>query len=240
MALTAAGLGATAMLAFRPQGPPGSQHDAPRGAGSGLRVWGSRQGGLQAGSPHAVQGRPSSQDAATPSHPAGTVMMTTAVTASCAPRQPSAAPSGCHLSAGPPMTNPRVECQFFPPFNRVTSGIGTQPLGQNLCSHALPPSLTQCQAGGRRTRARGTPDCVAHPRIAEPGSKGSSWREHSGAQSPDPRASSAKRSVWTCPWALKQTPGVASARPLSHGSNPPWVYPETSLGAERAFVSTKR
>ena len=76
MALTAAGLGATATLAFRPQGPPGSQHDAPRGAGSGLRVWGSRQGGLQAGSPHAVQGRPSSQDAATPSHPAGTVMMT--------------------------------------------------------------------------------------------------------------------------------------------------------------------
>lgn len=182
----------------------------------------------------------------TPSHPAGTMMMTShGGHSQLCPTPAISSASRCHLSTGPPMTNPRV-VSFFPSINRVTGGIGTQLLGQNLCSHALPPSLTQCQAGGRWTRARSMPDCGS--------SQNSRARKQEGSlvfggprggraaelSSPDPRALNAKLSMWTCPWGLKQTPRVASAGPLSHGSNPPWVYPQTSLGAERAFISTQR
>ena len=147
------------------------------------------------------------------------------------------------------MTNPRVECQFFPPFNRVTGGIGTQPLGQNLCSHALPPSLTQCQAGGRRTRARGTPDCVAHPRIARGllggrGSRGGSTAElrtqilgprmPSGACALVPGRSS-RRQGWPVP-----DPCPTGVTPRGSTPKPPWGQKEPLFRPKDKCVRGRR
>ena len=174
--VTTAGLGATATLAFRSQGLPGSQHDARLGQAQACVSGGAGMEGFRQGCPRLSSAGHPARMQLTPSHPAGTVIMTSHRGHSqMCPTPAISSTSGCHLSAGPPMTNPRVACRFFPPFNRVTGGIWIQLLGQNLYSHALPPSLTQCQAGGRQTRARGMPDCAAYPRTAEPGSKSTFW-----------------------------------------------------------------
>lgn len=158
---------------------PGSPRVPARrlpGAGSGLCVWGSRHGGLQAGLPQAVQCRPSSQDAANPfpsrrDRDDDKSQRSQPNVPHASHQQHLRVSSQCWAS----YDEPEGCVSFFPPFNRVTGGIWIQLLRQNLYSHALPPSLTQCQAGGRQTRARGMPDCAAYPRTAEPGSKSTFW-----------------------------------------------------------------